>query len=73
MGVGDKVHEWHDWTGKAYHVRRRLRPDEEVTIGCAIDLRRTEEAAQRFLSIRHLLPVEAVELAIEEMELTPSM
>lgn len=47
-GVGDKMlGEWEEWTGKAYHVRRRLSPEEEAVIGPAIDVRGTREALER--------------------------
>lgn len=47
-GVGDKsLGEWEEWTGKAYHIRRRLSPEEQLVTGDAIDLRQTPEAKER--------------------------
>jgi hypothetical protein len=47
-GLGDAtLGEWHEWSGSAYHVRRRLRPDEQQTIGPAVDVRGTPEAQRR--------------------------
>lgn len=47
-GVGDPtLGEWHEWTGKAYHVRRRLTPEEQQSVGPVVDVRRTEEGFGR--------------------------
>lgn len=47
-GVGDPtLGEWHELTKKAYHIRRRLTPEEEAKVGPAIDIRGTEEAFGR--------------------------
>lgn len=68
IGVGDRARgEWHEWTGHAYHVRRRLNADEQLQVGSACDLRRTEEAQKRFAAARAFLPPRAVALAIEEL------
>ena len=47
-GVGDSaLGEWEERGEKAYHVRRRLTPEEQVSIGVACDLRGLPEAEER--------------------------
>lgn len=65
--VGDPSKEWHEWTGQAYHVRRRLTAEEEATIGPAVDCRGTAEWATRYYAIAHKLPEVAKRLAQQEM------
>jgi len=56
-GVGDaELGEWHEWSGFAYHVRRRLKPEEELLIGPAIDIRGTHEATNRWNAISIACP-----------------
>lgn len=54
-GVGDdKLGQWQEWTGRAYHVRRRLTP-EEITlgnIGEVVDVRGTWEGTKRINAVR---------------------
>ena len=51
-GVGDaRRGEWHEWTGKAYHLRRRLSDDEDKSVGPAIDVRGTPEGCGRARAI----------------------
>lgn len=46
--VGDSSRgEWHEWTGKAYHLRRRLSEMEERMTGPVRDIRETAEAVAR--------------------------
>ena len=66
-GVGNQNQEWLEWTGYAFHVRRRLTKQEQDQIGDAIDCRDTEEGRQRFEAIKHELPKQAVELAKMEI------
>lgn len=67
-GVGDKsLGEWHEWSGYAYHVRRRLSVEEQKQVGDALDCRGTEEGAKRLLAISHQLPREAISLAKKEL------
>lgn len=57
-GVGDPtLGEWHEWTGKAYHIRRRLTPKEQDSIGLALDIRGTEEAFGRARALAVSRPV----------------
>ena len=56
-GVGDVSRgEWEEWTGRAYHVRRRLSAHEQQSVGNVVDIRGTPEAALRLAAVRHLLP-----------------
>jgi hypothetical protein len=56
-GVGDPLAgEWEEWTGKAFHVRRRLTEDEAEAIGEAIDIRGTPEYEKRIDRMRPMLP-----------------
>lgn len=67
-GVGSRDRgEWHEWTGKAYHVRRRLNAKEQAKVGEVLDVRGAPEAMKRFAAIQHLLPQQAVEIALEEI------
>lgn len=56
FGVGDRSHEWREWTGRAFHVRRRLTEREQRLVGPAIDIRGTAEAIERLDKVRHILP-----------------
>ncbi len=67
-GVGDATAgEWHEFTGYAYHLRRRLTAEEAAISGDVCDLRGTPEATQRLEAIRAALPARAIDLALEEM------
>ena len=62
-GVGDaRLGEWTDWTGKAFHLRRRLTDIEVLKVGPVVDVRGTPEAARRLAPVRHLLPPDWDEL-----------
>lgn len=58
-GVGDAMlGEWHEWTGKAVHIRRRLSALEQQRVGPVVDIRTDSiEVDRRMRPIRHLLPV----------------
>jgi len=57
IGVGDaSLGEWHEWTGFTYHIRRRLKPEEQLLIGPAIDIRGTDEAMNRWRAICLICP-----------------
>lgn len=48
QGVGDaSLGEWQEWSGRAYHIRRRLTEQEELLVGPAVDIRGTDEALER--------------------------
>lgn len=69
-GVGDASRgEWHEFTGKAYHLRRRLTESEDIIIGAAIDLRGTSEAIRRFEAMKPFLSARHEALANEELKL----
>lgn len=56
-GVGDASKgEWQEWSGHAYHLRRRLSADEQARIGDAVDVRGTPEEARRLNAARAYLP-----------------
>jgi hypothetical protein len=56
-GVGDEVAgQWHEYTGKAFHVRRRLTLEEQDLIGPAVDVRGTPEALSRINAIMIVQP-----------------
>lgn len=57
LRVGDGTRgEWHEWTGRAYHIRRRLSEREQAKVGAVIDIRGTREAKQRLSAVRQWLP-----------------
>jgi hypothetical protein len=67
-GVGDaSAGQWHEWTGYAYHVRRRLSLQEMALVGEAVDLRGTEEAMRRYHATVEALSEVAVALASKEL------
>jgi hypothetical protein len=66
-GVGDLEHEWREWTGRAYHIRRRLTYVEQSAVGPVIDLRGTDEALRRFEACRKTINPQALLLAKEEL------
>jgi hypothetical protein len=69
-GFGDKtLGEWVEDRTRAFHLRRRLSPDEQSRIGEAHDCRGTEEAAKRFDAVSAELPPEALFLALEELRI----
>lgn len=56
-GVGDEVAgQWEEFTGKAFHVRRRLTLEEQTPIGPAVDVRGTREALNRLNAVRIVMP-----------------
>jgi hypothetical protein len=69
-GAGDKLQEWHEWTGYAFHLRRRLTKTEQESIGDAIDCRGTKEGILRLNAIIDVIPPMAVELAMQELGAT---
>lgn len=61
-GVGDVTRgQWEEWTGRAYHVRRRLSEAEEAVIGPAVDIRGKPEALERLAAVRKWLPAGWIE------------
>jgi hypothetical protein len=67
-GLGDSAPgEWHEWSGIAYHIRRRLTPAEESRVGPVVDVRGTEEAARRAKALGHLLQLAPAEVLADEL------
>lgn len=66
-GVGDRAHEWCEWTGRAYHVRRRLAAAELAVVGGAVDCRGTGEGKRRLEAFRAELPAVALRMALAEL------
>lgn len=74
-GVGDPEQQWREWTGYAYHVRRRLTPEEEKLTGPAIDCRvgpHAGEWTKRYYAAVRELPEAAKRFAQEEIGLVVS-
>lgn len=52
-GVGDAgIGQWEEWTGTAFHIRRRMRPSEQEQVGKPIDIRGTKEFDRRVKALR---------------------
>jgi hypothetical protein len=67
-GVGDEVAgQWEEYTGKAFHLRRRLTVEEQEPIGEAVDVRGTYEAYNRLNAIRIVMPYLPESLLIAEL------
>lgn len=59
LGVGDTLRgEWYEWSGRVYHVRRRLTEEEERLVGPVVDVRGTPEGARRHGRMRPFLSPE---------------
>lgn len=57
--VGDAtLGQWEEWSGTAYHVRRRLSPEEQQNVGNVLDVRGTDEAIRRHAAVKMYLPRE---------------
>jgi hypothetical protein len=55
-GLGDPtLGEWREWTGRAFHIRRRLTPAEESVVGPVVDVRGTEDARRRAAELGPIL------------------
>lgn len=60
-GVGDAaVGEWEEWTGRAYHIRRRLTAREQLGVGEVVDIRGTDEAKRRHAAAQRRVPMLAL-------------
>lgn len=53
--------EWPEWTGQAFHLRRRLSEREAVLVGPVKDVRGTPEAWKRADAVREFCPPEIIE------------
>lgn len=66
--VGDETSgQWEEYTGKAFHIRRRLTLEEQSSIGEAIDIRGTREAMNRINAVRIVVPFLPEEMVMAEM------
>ena len=67
-GVGDPMlGEWREWTGRAFHIRRRLTEAEQQRTGPVADIRRTPEALRRAVAIGARLSFAEPEVLAEEL------
>lgn len=67
-GVGDpSLGEWREWTGRAFHVRRRLTAAEERRTGPVLDIRGTPEARERARAVGAMLRLAPPEVLTEEL------
>ena len=56
-GVGDAaLGEFEEYSGRAFHLRRRLSAEEQLLVGEVVDVRGTPEGERRLRPVRHLLP-----------------
>lgn len=59
LGIGDaSLGEWYEWTGRAYHVRRRLTLAEERRVGPLVDVRGSTEAVARLRAVVGFYPAQ---------------
>lgn len=67
-GVGDpEAGEWEEFTGYAFHLRRRLLAEEQLVVGEVVDVRGTPEALCRFELMKSHLRGPLVEFAVKEL------
>jgi hypothetical protein len=64
--VGDAfLGEWEEYSGYAFHIRRRLDAAEQAVIGEVCDIRGTPEARRRLRSVRKMIERSGHRQAIE--------
>lgn len=67
-GVGDaQLGEWREWTGRAFHLRRRLSEREQRLVGPVVDVRGTLDARRRAERLGDLLAHVPSEVLAEEL------
>lgn len=67
-GVGDpSLGEWREWSGRAFHIRRRLAVREQRSVGPVVDVRGTPEARERAARLGDLLRFAPAEALAEEL------
>ena len=59
--------EWREWSGRAFHIRRRLTAAEERVTGPVLDIRGTPEARQRALTLGSVLRLAPADVLAEEL------
>lgn len=68
QGVGDPtLGEWREWSGRAFHLRRRLSAREQRSVGQAVDVRGTPEAVRRAQALGDLLAYAPREVLADEV------
>lgn len=56
-GVGEEaLGQWEEWTGSAYHIKRRLTRKEQQSVGQPKDIRGTLEQQKRIEAVKRYLP-----------------
>jgi hypothetical protein len=67
-GVGDaSLGEWREWTGRAFHLRRRLSVREQRDVGPVVDVRGSEEARRRAERLGPMLSYVPAEVLADEL------
>lgn len=67
-GVGDVgAGEWREWTGRAFHLRRRLSEREQRFVGPVVDVRRTPDALRRAERLGTMLRFAPAEVLRDEL------
>jgi hypothetical protein len=67
-GVGDpSLGEWREWTGRAFHLRRRLSAREQRDVGPVVDIRGSEEARRRVERLGPMLAYAPAEVLANEI------
>jgi hypothetical protein len=67
-GVGDaKAGQWFEDRPKAFHIRRRLTPEEQERVGEAVDIRGTPEETQRFQHLLAALPEQVRQIVVNQI------
>ena len=61
--------EWSEDRSPFFHLRRRLSAEEGLRVGPALDCRTGEEGMRRLREIAAFLPLPAIEMAREELNL----
>jgi hypothetical protein len=68
FGLGDaSLGEWREWTGFAFHLRRRLNTAEAARVGPVRDIRGTTEARTRAAALGKLLRMAPPEVLADEL------
>jgi hypothetical protein len=58
-GIGNRdLGQWEEWSGTAYHVKRRLSDEEQEQVGEALDIRGTQAATARREAVQRYLPAQ---------------
>jgi hypothetical protein len=67
-GLGDaRLGEWREWSGTAFHIRRRLTAREALEVGPVVDVRGTPEARRRADALGALIAMMPAAVIAEEV------